>query len=361
MIIGHGGNKRHLAARLGCGTDDIIDMSSNLNPLGPPQRVDQVIRDSLAEIRSLPEPDALSIRQGFADFYEIDKDRVVAGNGTTWFIYTIPKALGSKKVLILGPSYSDYKDACRMHGIDFRYVFSRPDNDFIPDMDRLAFEANGADTVFICNPNNPTGALISKEKLAWLMEQLPKTVFIVDESYLPFVEHAERETLVPDTQYQNLIVLSSMSKIFRIPGLRTGFLSASRSICRKIMDYYQPWSVNAIAQAVIKDIFDHSENILPFYRKTREFIRAEKQLFLENLGRPAGLTCFPSSTYFLLAKLVGGLKSAGLCDEIGRHRILIRDCSNFDGLSDAYVRFSLKQRRENNRLAELIKAALTHV
>ncbi len=61
------------------------------------------------------------MRKGFAHFHGIEANQVVAGNGTTWFIYTIPKALGSKKVLICGPTYSDYKDACLMHNIDFKH------------------------------------------------------------------------------------------------------------------------------------------------------------------------------------------------------------------------------------------------
>ncbi len=99
MIIGHGGNIKDLAKTLGCANEDIIDMSSNLNPLGPPESIEEVIKDNLVKIRSLPEPDAVSIRKGFARFHGIDPAQVVAGNGTTFFIYTIPKALGSKKVL----------------------------------------------------------------------------------------------------------------------------------------------------------------------------------------------------------------------------------------------------------------------
>ena len=87
MIIGHGGNTQDLATRLVCSVDDIIDMSSNLNPLGPPEFIEQVICDNLSLIKALPEPDAISMRKGFARFYNIDVNRVIAGNGTTWFIY----------------------------------------------------------------------------------------------------------------------------------------------------------------------------------------------------------------------------------------------------------------------------------
>jgi len=355
MIIGHGGNKKDLAKTVGCDVNDIIDMSSNLNPLGPPENIEKVICDNLVKIKSLPEPDAVSMRKGFALFHGMDHNEVVAGNGTTWFIYTIPKALGSKKVLIVGPSYSDYKDACLMHGIAFEHCFAKESELFEPDIDELSRMAKGADTVFICNPNNPTGSLILREKLEYLIKRHEQTCFIIDESYLPFVDQAREISMVSRTRHQNLIVLSSMSKIFRIPGLRTGFLSAREGLVEKIMAYYQPWSVNALAQAVIEYIFDHPEDIEPSYQKTRAYIKAEKQIFLANLEGIQSLQIFDSHTYFILASLKNGMNSRQFCERIGQHKILIRDCSNFFGLSDQYVRFSLKERRNNLYLADLIK------
>ncbi|MCK5836552.1 MAG: pyridoxal phosphate-dependent class II aminotransferase [Desulfobacula sp.] len=358
MILGHGGNIKNLAKKMGCSDTDIIDMSSNLNPLGPPETIEKVICDNLMNIRSLPEPDAETMRKGFAKFHGIDHNTVAAGNGTTWFIYTIPRALESKKVLIAGPTYSDYKDACLMHNTAFTHCLAKASELFVPDIDDLSRMAQAADTVFICNPNNPTGSLLSREKLVYLIQKHKNTIFIIDESYLPFVDQAREISLVSDTGYENLIVLSSMSKIFRIPGLRTGFLSGAKGLVEKIMAYYQPWSVNALAQAVINHIFDHPERIEPFYQRTRDYITAEKQIFLESLKNIKELQWIDSCTYFILARLTGGLTSKMFCWRIGQHKILIRDCANFTGLSDQYVRFSLKERPINARLADLIKQAV---
>jgi len=360
MIIGHGGNIKELAETLGCAVDDIIDMSSNLNPLGPPETIEKIILDNLIKIRSLPEPDALTMRKGFAGFHGIDHTQVVAGNGTTWFIYTIPKAFASKKALICGPTYSDYKDACLMHKIDFHHCTATAENSFNNDIDEISRMAKQADTIFICNPNNPTGSIILREKLEYLIQKHEKTIFIIDESYLPFVDKADEYSLVFKTGYENLIVLSSMSKIFRIPGLRTGFLSGAQRLCEKIMAFYQPWSVNALAQAVIEHIFDCPERIEPFFRETRSYIKEEKRVFLENLEDTQGINFFETSTYFILASLTNGATSKGFCENLGRNKILIRDCSNFFGLSDKYIRFSLKERQTNEHLAELIKQAVNN-
>ncbi|WP_020586556.1 threonine-phosphate decarboxylase [Desulfobacter curvatus] len=357
MIQGHGGNKQQLADRIGCRLEDIIDMSSNLNPLGPPKRIHAFIRENIHLIHALPEPDAASMSKGFAAYYGIDPGCVIAGNGTTFFIYTLPLALGAKKALILGPAYADYEDACAAHHVKTCHYLALAENNFVPDLDQLSTDAGRADLVFICNPNNPTGTLIDKQELKTLICRHPDTCFVVDESYLPFVPDAEEFSLVTQTHLPNLVVLSSMSKIFRIPGLRTGFLSGANALIRKVMLHYQPWSVNALAQAVIKDIYDHPGDILPFYRQTREFIVKERRNFIHALAGTDGIRLFDTPVYFVPARL-DRILAAQLCRRVGHDKFLIRDCSNFKGLSDRFVRFSLKTNEINLALAQSIKTAL---
>lgn len=360
MINGHGGNKAALADRLGCPVEQIVDMSSNLNPLGPPEAVEHLIVQNMAKIRSLPEPDARGMVQAFSAYMEIDPERSIAANGTTWFIYTLPLALKSKKALIVGPTYADYQDACTMHGVEHSLCLSTPESWFQPDLERIRQMSKGVDLVFICNPNNPTGVLFEKNDLVGLIKDFPDTVFVVDESYLPFVEDAESISLVKKEGLSNLVVLSSMSKIFTIPGLRTGFMTASKKVTRKVMTYYQPWTVNSLAQATVKGILDQPRNISPFYKETRAFVKKEKSVFFSLLKETEQISLFPTTTYFVLARLSGDLDAPAFCEKIGEHRILIRDCSNFQGLNQEFVRFSLKTAALNRQLADLIKQVLNH-
>ena len=377
MIIGHGGNVQALAARNHCPIDDIIDMSSNINPLGPPEGLEGFISENIAKIRFLPQPDARDMVEAFSRFYNIPTDRVIAGNGTTWFIYTLSLALQSKKVLIAGPTYADYRDGCLMHHVPFEFLMATEENNFQPDIEGLRQKLSAdhsVDTVMICNPNNPTGALIPVEQLTDLLSDYPDHVFVIDESYLPFVDNAEKISLVGETRFSNLIVLSSMSKIYRIPGLRTGYLTADPAVVDNMMAYYQPWSVNALAQAAIVYILENHDAIIPFLEKTRQFVMHEKKAFynafngngygqidgnrkMEDEGEHAlsGLTLYPAETYFILAKLPARLTSHVVCHEVGNHKILIRDCSNFEGLSDQFVRFSLRDRETNLLLADTLK------
>lgn len=361
MITGHGGNINQLASWLQCPVHEIVDMSSNLNPLGTPDFIKKMISNRLDTLSRLPEPDAGQMKRGFAKYHGLDPETVIAGNGTTWFIFTLPHALGLKNAVIAGPTYADYKDACQMHQVSWKFVQADADREFEPDMDALSKLSRTADAVFICNPNNPTGTLVQKEQIEYLAAAHTSTLFIIDESYLPFVNHAEEISLVSSNQYQNMAVLSSMSKIFAIPGLRTGFLSGPESLMNKLLQFYQPWSVNALAQAVICDIFRQPEQINPFYQQTREFVERQKTGFFNAMTDVDGIRLFDSTTCFILAQLTGNVSSRKLCEAMGRHKILIRDCANFDGLSDRFVRFSLKTPEINQRLAEVIKEVLETV
>jgi threonine-phosphate decarboxylase len=358
MIIGHGGNKAALARELGCHENEIVDMSANINPLGPPERITQVIQDHVSAIQSLPEPDARSVVQGFARYHDIDPGTVVAGNGTTWFIYILPLAMQARNVLILGPTYSDYADACRMHKIEPKYWIAEPEAGFSPDLEAVSELAADADLVFVCNPNNPTGVLLDPPFIITLLQRHPRTCFVVDESYLPFVTDGDDRSLIHAGEYANLLVLSSMSKIFAIPGLRTGFLNGATNLIEKVRSYSQPWNINALAQVVIKDIYDHPEQIVPFYKKTRAFIAREKHWFLKEEAAIPGLVPVAGHTGFVLARLLYHT-APQVCRRVGQDRILIRDCSNFHGLNHRFVRFSLKDRESNLKLAASLKKALS--
>ncbi|MCF8091374.1 MAG: pyridoxal phosphate-dependent class II aminotransferase [Desulfotignum sp.] len=359
MIFGHGGNKTTLSQALGCPVDDIIDMSANLNPLGPPEQIKTVMMENLSAIHCLPEPDARSMTQGFARFHDIDPDTVIAGNGTTWFIYTIPRALNAKKALVLGPTYSDYADACRMHGTATAHWIADAEDKFLPDLEAVSQMAAQADLVFICNPNNPTGVLVEQAFITELLQRHPRVCFVVDESYLPFAADGDEISLIRAGKFPNLLVLSSMSKIFTIPGLRTGFLSGAKPLIDRVMAYYQPWSVNALAQVVIKNIFDHPELIAPFYEKTRSYITREKQIFIDEVADLPALVTVLSHTCFILAELLHHT-AFQVCRQVGFDRILIRDCSNFKGLDHRFVRFSLKDRETNLKLAASLRKVLAH-
>jgi len=351
MINGHGGNIYRLAKDLGCSPPDIIDMSSNVNPLGPPAGLVNFLRENINLIDALPEVDAGSAVHAFAMHYNVNPDLVIPGNGTTQLIHNIPLALNTKKALILGPTYADYADACNMHKAEYDFFYSRSENMFEPEMDKLNQKIKDYDTVFICNPNNPTASIISAQTLEELCLLNPKTYFIIDESYLPFVENDRQFTMINCT-LPNVIVLNSMSKIFRVPGLRIGFMVLSEPVIHKLSRYVMPWSVNSLAQAAVVWLMENKNEVKEFIHNTRDFLNLEREKLESAFKDNNSIRFFTSCTSFILAELSGNYNAETICSALAKDRILIRNCSNFKGLSDRFIRISLKDSETNRMLGQ---------
>jgi len=351
VIGGHGGNIYDLARELGCHPTDIIDLSSNVNPLGPPPGLCDYLSQHMEVIGLLPEVDNRGTIQGYAEHLGVPPERVIAGNGTTQLIYSIPRVLNVKKALIVGPTYSDYADACRMHGIAPAFFLCPEPQEFRPDIDRLEKEIAGADTVFICNPNNPTGTFIPAERLKWLCLRNPEVRFIVDESYLPFVIGSETESLVA-CGLENVLVLQSISKIYRIPGLRVGFLVAYPATIAAFAACLWPWSVNSLGQAAVRFLVKAGPALGAFVAETQTYLERRRQELRQHLRPIPGLKLYPSTTSFMLIRLPEGLSAATVWSHLAEERILIRNCSNFQGLSDRFIRISPKNSEATGRVTE---------
>ncbi len=352
MIQGHGGNIYDLAQALGCAPSDIVDMSSNVNPFGPPPGLVAFLAENLDLATALPEVDAGRIRSAFADHYGVDPERVLAGNGSTQFIYCLPRALQSNRVLILGPTYADYADACRMNNVRYEFLITDEAGGFAHDPDRISESVtkSGADTVFICNPNNPTGVLMPRKVILNLCHIHSGVRFIVDESYLGFVPGGQALSLMDENAPENIIVLNSMSKLFKIPGLRIGFVYTSRPLVKRLNGYSLPWSVNSLSQAAVAWLMKNKDAVSRFVTETVNALDAEKVFLSGRLGAITGINVFSSVTSFMLASLEQEDGAEDICRYLGRQKILIRNCENFYGLSSRYVRFSLKTHSENASL-----------
>ena len=350
MLRGHGGNCIELAHQLGCTTQEITDMSSNINPLGPPPGLIRYLKNHIDAVSSFPEVDSRGITGRFAEFYGIDSRRVLAANGTTQIIYAIPQVLEISSALIVGPTYSDYVDACRLQNVKTTFVLTKAFTHFQVDLNQMKKHLENVDAAFICNPNNPTGSLIPPDELQSLCRSYPETYFIIDESYLPFVGGGEALSLCK-SDFGNLIVLSSISKIFAIPGLRIGFMISAAHVIKRFKRFLQPWSVNSLAQLAVHHLMANKNDTEAFIEKTQRYIRAERRRFFATTKHISNINLFPSTTNFLIAQLPDNLQAEDVIHQLSRDKILIRNCRNFKGLSNQFIRISLKTAEINNVLA----------
>lgn len=342
----HGGNVYKLADELGCPIDEIIDLSSNINPEFP-EEVNKILAESGKLINRLPEPNSLSLINVIAKKYGIEPKEVIAGSGSTELIDAICRAFRGKKCLLLQPTYSEYEKYAELNEISVSYEFLSEDKNFrYTDADFL-YKLQNMDLMFVCNPNNPTGGLVSKDELRFLAEIYKNVTFVIDESYMAFSGDCGK-SMIGGNQ-KNILVLKSFSKVFGVPGIRSGFLSGkNQNLLEQIREFISPWSLNSFAQEISKELIqldteDIAKNVLRLRDST------EKKLRTIN-----GVKVFSSHANYILMKLENKT-SAETYEFFKNNKILIRDCSNFVGLSEGFIRVSVRKSKDMDIFIKLLK------
>jgi threonine-phosphate decarboxylase len=354
--VAHGGDIVATAGRLGCRIADLIDMSSNLTPLGMVPGLGWLLTARLEEIAFLPETGSETLRRLCAAAWGRSADEVLVGNGTTEFIFAAPVALQPRRALIVNPTYGDYRLACEWAGVAVRSFALDPEEDFRLDLDRLAGELTGGELVFICNPNNPTGRLTPSAQLHRFIAAHPDSLFLVDESYLPFTAEP---SLLSLPLLPNLLILSSYSKIYGIPGLRLGFLTASRESMARFAARRKPWGVNRLAQIAGEFLVQGGEE---YRQQVLAFMAGQRPAVAAALAELPGVRVFPGAANFILARLQGRLTVPELHRRLlERYRIMIRNCGNFETLDERYFRVSIKSGAANRLFLEALSALFSEI
>ena len=185
-----------------------------------------------------PEPDAASLKHMLADFYGVNSRNILVTNGSITAFYMLAQTWKGENSTILIPSFAEYEDACKLYEHKITYINNSEPLDSI--------DLRSQKLCWICNPNNPDGRLWDKNSIESLIESNPETLFVLDQAYSEFVR-AEMISPSDINKYKNLIVVRSISKVHKIPGLRIGYIIATESIIDNISNYIIPWSVNSIA------------------------------------------------------------------------------------------------------------------
>ncbi|MDI6802113.1 MAG: threonine-phosphate decarboxylase CobD [Thermodesulfovibrionales bacterium] len=340
----HGGNIYRLAEMLGIDEGEIIDFSASINPLGVPKSVISEINDNAKYLYNYPDPDCRQLRLWIAKHLGINYHSIICGNGSTELIYLIIRALKPKKVLIPAPTFSEYERAVliRSQMSEVRCQKLKREDNFDVNTTEFIQSIKGCNMAFLCNPNNPTGRLLKKEgvmEIAAAAKRL-KCYLVVDEAFIDFRPEHSVIKEVENNPY--LIVLRSLTKFYALSGLRIGYCVVPMTIEDIIKKYKEPWTVNTLAQlAGIAALNDDS-----YSDETFRVIRSEKKI-LEDGFKILGITYFPSSANFYLARHENAQQ---IILKLRQKGIMIRDCSNFMGLDETYMRIAVKSNKENMRL-----------
>ena len=340
----HGGNIRQLAQAGGRLPGEILDFSANINPLGPPEWLRPMINSQIQALQHYPDPHCTELVESVAERYGVEPEEVIAGNGSTEILYLLTRAAGKSSALVPVPSYADYVKAATQAGMRIQTVPADQD---------LPGNLLTADTaVFLGRPNNPTGAVCPADALRALAAEHPATLFVVDEAFGDFVDDFDSLTR---HRPANVLVLLSLTKIFAIPGLRTGCAVADARLIQRLLELQPPWSVNTFAQVVSTAALRDRE----FVQRTRAYVTRERASLFAALSSITGLEVEPGQANFLLARINrSGMDAPALARQLLSHGIAIRVCTNFAGLDARHFRVAVRTSAENARLIATLRSVL---
>jgi threonine-phosphate decarboxylase len=325
------------------------DFSANINPLGPPESVKRAAAESMEQIQNYPDVNQRQLRQSLAAHEDVPESWLTFGNGAAELIFALCLGCRPKKALLVSPGFAEYETALKAAGCDISWYELREEQDFQLKEDYLEYITPELDMVFLCNPNNPTGILIEPELLAGIAKKCLEcnVLFVLDECFNGFLEDPEESSMKRYLeQYPNLFLLKAFTKLYAMPGLRLGYgICSNLQVQEAIQEVLQPWSVSIPAQAA--GVAALKEGL--YVAVSRKIVKKERS-YLQKELQELGLKVWEGAANFLFFKGPEGLGEA--CRARG---YLIRDCSNYRGLSEGYYRIAVRTGEENQAFLQVLK------
>lgn len=308
------------------------DFSINVNPLGMPLASIQAAHEGVVLTGRYPDYKAEQLCHAIAKAKQIPADRIIPGNGAAELLYVLGQTI-PEKALTIAPTFTGYAEAVAAGGGELTYASD--------EQELLAKMDDSIRLVFLCNPNNPTGTLFTREQILRVLAKAEamQVYVCVDECFLPFLEEEASYSMLPYlAKHPRLLVLRAFTKIYCMAGLRLGYLACGDTeLQSRIRVKLQPWNTSIPAQLAGIAALSDTE----YLAKTRENLQAERAYLVPRL-RELVAEVYDGYGNFLLFRDEPDLKERML--EVG---VLIRACGDFEGLDDTYFRIGIRSHSEN--------------
>jgi histidinol-phosphate aminotransferase len=323
---------------------DVVKLNTNENPYPPSPKVMKVLSEITAEqLRRYPDPMASAFRQVAAEVNGVQPDYIMCCNGGDELLKMAFQAFcdENRPVAYPVPTYSLYPvlaklQNCRAVEVPFDDEFNLPP--------QLA--TSGASLTIVCNPNAPSGSFINVNELASLAADL-KGILLIDEAYIDFAEK-NCTALVKD--FDNVVILRSMSKGYSLAGIRFGYAIARPDLIAGLVKLKDSYNVDAVAIAVAAAAIRDQD----YFRKTVEKIKTERGRLTKQL-RILGFDVRDSSSNFVLAKCKNSSASE-IYEKLARRNIFVRYFT-YQGLEDK-LRITIGTPEQNGKLLSALKEIL---
>lgn len=342
----HGGLEDAELRAFGLGRQQVIDFSSNINPLGPSLRVGRAAAE--AGLSAYPDRHSLILREALAERLGVRTENILVGNGSTEVIHLLARAClrPGQKCLIFQPTFGEYEAAASQADAETVSIRAGEQQGFQWPVTAAirAIKQVRPRLVFLCNPNNPTGVHLSRGPVEEIRRAVAESgLLMLDDAYAPLADHPWDTT--PLLRDGGLAILRSMTKDHALAGVRLGYMLAEPGLIAVMRELQPSWSVNTVAQAAgLAALGDqgHLDEARTVVAESKRYLCRE----LEALGIAAN----SPAANFILAKVGGAAK---MRTALLRRGIAVRDCTSF-GLP-GHIRIAIRRREECEKLVEALR------
>lgn len=244
------------------GLEEVIKLASNETSVGPSPLAVEAVKREAGNINLYPEATSRLLREKLADKLKIDKEMIIFGNGADDVIDLIGMAFVNEgdEVITCETTFPAYRTAVKIMGGKLILVKLK---DFRFDLSEIVKRINEkTKMIFLCNPNNPTGTIITKEEVSTFMRKVPQDVIVVfDEAYYDYAEDKNYpNSLSYILEGKNVIVVRTFSKIAGIAGVRVGYAIARQELISYLRRVVNPFTTNRLAQVAALASLDDEEH-----------------------------------------------------------------------------------------------------
>lgn len=331
----------------------VQDFNYLVNPYFPPEEFMDIIKTEFGNlVRSYPSTNWYISRLCNV-FTGLTEEQLVVANGASELISSVTQRY-VHNIAVPVPTFDEYVNRAEFQGKQVS-LFQMPDgfnldvNEFVSHV-----EKTGANAALIINPNNPTGAFIPKNLVMELLEHFRGLdLVIVDESFIDFSFQGDKGSVQNEIgEYNNLLIIKSLSKSYGIPGLRLGYAaSGNKDLVQELRNELPIWSINSLAQFFLEHIGDYLNDFADSCRETR----VATEFLYKGLCRIPYLNTYPTEGNYVLCRLLNEYTSVDLVSSLFNHSgILINDCSRKRGLDDRFVRIASRTLEENRELLDVM-------
>jgi histidinol-phosphate aminotransferase len=336
------------------GLTDVYKLASNENPLGVSPMAAEAIRRAIDDVNYYPDPLALKLREKLAAQFKLRVENVAVGAGSEGIMANILRTFicDSDELITSESTFIGFNVLANASGLPVKYIPMARGYKFHLDAMAEAITER-TKVIYLCNPNNPTGTIFTRDEFDRFMNRVPERVIIIlDEAYFEF---ASSDLAYPDSmsyRYDNVITLRTFSKGFGLAALRVGYGFAHEKFISNLMKVKLPFEPSSLAQvAALAALDDHD-----FLRQTLENNRAGYKLFQEAFTK-LGLAWIPSWGNFVMIDFGTEEKVNAMSEYLLQRGVITRPLKAF-GLPHC-LRISIGLPHQNEKCVMLLGEAVS--